>query len=551
MLKDIINKPQSDYLLQNFLEIDSGSKVNFYLNYLLENNGSIELDRIYPIYASVIHHHNNEIVFAYFISRLIDFIKKEENQEKIIPMKPLDFTYLLMCKMYYTNSDGAKYYYDILTNLIRSCLAQKNTFIEYVKPRVAICFFGILRGDWELSIKENIKNVAQALNADCFLFSWDEEQLWPSLGGGGNWIERKFDANFAKKIGKIGDKIFLFDNFRHTFLKLDSEYLKNLSCSDVKKIKQYFKNIKLEKQSNLNLSSSVEKFYYGIYQSFEVMKEYERLYNFQYDFVISTRVDVDILLNESCIKNFYEMKFYEICDSHIGDGTGTGCVFGGREAMEKYTSLYCYMDKLKGRFVNYKLDNHEMFFKFNIYKNIKNVFVNLLQINIWGKTRVGNGYYFPNIKNELKMDIEKLENKFSKQEIDSFIKSFSIVEKRFKPMSSNVKVFNKHTGLVSNNYKIPLSYIIGSKLIKSSKKSYFYLFKSLITLAYFSKKYKINPEYTTDYETLKKYKNSFSFKVGSQFINAHKNWYKGGYIKFIFKDIPRLKREFDNKKYKL
>ncbi|EOH4787380.1 hypothetical protein ACLRCU_001752, partial [Campylobacter jejuni] len=106
---------------------------------------------------------------------------------------------------------------------------------------------------------------------------------------------------------------------------------------------------KLEKQSNLNLSSSVEKFYYGIYQSFEVMKEYERLYNFQYDFVISTRVDVDILLNESCIKNFYEMKFYEICDSHIGDGTGTGCVFGGREAMEKYTSLYCYMDKLKGR----------------------------------------------------------------------------------------------------------------------------------------------------------------------------------------------------------
>ncbi|ECZ0246218.1 capsular biosynthesis protein, partial [Campylobacter jejuni] len=37
LLKDIINKPQSDYLLQNFLEIDSGSKVNFYLNYLLEN----------------------------------------------------------------------------------------------------------------------------------------------------------------------------------------------------------------------------------------------------------------------------------------------------------------------------------------------------------------------------------------------------------------------------------------------------------------------------------------------------------------------------------
>ncbi|EAH4500375.1 alpha-2,3-sialyltransferase, partial [Campylobacter jejuni] len=26
---------------------------------------------------------------------------------------------------------------------------------------------------------------------------------------------------------------------------------------------------------------------------------------------------------------------------------------------------------------------------------------------------------------------------------------------------------------------------------------------------------------------------------------AGKNWYGGGYIKFIFKDVPRLKREFE------
>ncbi|EAL1615057.1 alpha-2,3-sialyltransferase, partial [Campylobacter jejuni] len=25
------------------------------------------------------------------------------------------------------------------------------------------------------------------------------------------------------------------------------------------------------------------------------------------------------------------------------------------------------------------------------------------------------------------------------------------------------------------------------------------------------------------------------------------NWYGGGYIKFIFKDVPRLKREFGKK----
>ncbi|ECL3347619.1 alpha-2,3-sialyltransferase, partial [Campylobacter jejuni] len=31
---------------------------------------------------------------------------------------------------------------------------------------------------------------------------------------------------------------------------------------------------------------------------------------------------------------------------------------------------------------------------------------------------------------------------------------------------------------------------------------------------------------------------------GEAFIKASKNWYKGGYIKFIFKDVPMLKREF-------
>ncbi|EAL7652345.1 alpha-2,3-sialyltransferase, partial [Campylobacter jejuni] len=32
------------------------------------------------------------------------------------------------------------------------------------------------------------------------------------------------------------------------------------------------------------------------------------------------------------------------------------------------------------------------------------------------------------------------------------------------------------------------------------------------------------------------------------FIKANKNWYGGGYIKFYFKDVSRLKREYKRKK---
>lgn len=39
--------------------------------------------------------------------------------------------------------------------------------------------------------------------------------------------------------------------------------------------------------------------------------------------------------------------------------------------------------------------------------------------------------------------------------------------------------------------------------------------------------------------------NHLSYKLGQALMQANKNWYGGGYIKFIFKDVPRLKREFE------
>ncbi|ELE7163045.1 hypothetical protein RB916_001484 [Campylobacter jejuni] len=533
--------------------IDPAVVANFYLNSVVDNKLEYNFNLICSFYLKSIHNNKDEIIVGYFISSLVKIIEKFDNLWDLIPRKPLDFTYMLMSKLYYLDSKASKKYYEYFAKKIGLFLNKDRNFLNKKQPKIAVCFFGILRGDWKKCLKENIENIVKPLNADCFLFSWDEVQLWPGLGGGGNWIARKCEREFADSFGRLADIHFLYENFNNVFFKLDCQYLNQINQEEVRSFCKELgvTELILESQQNFKSIANVAKMYYGIYKSYKIMEEYETKNHIEYDFVISLRVDVDMKLNDKEIDKFYSMHPFEISDHHISDGTGTGFAWGRKEAMKIYTSLYKELDNLQEHFITYKYDNHEIFFKWELYSGLINRYVNLIYIDILGSTNVASGYYFPDIKNELKMDIEKLENKFSKQEINLFIKSFSIVEKRFKPMSSNVKVFNKYTGLVSNNYKIPLSYIIGSKLIKSSKKSYFYLFKSLITLAYFSKKYKINPEYTTDYETLKKYKNSFSFKVGSQFINAHKNWYKGGYIKFIFKDIPRLKREFDNKKYKL
>ncbi|EDP5129795.1 alpha-2,3-sialyltransferase [Campylobacter jejuni] len=51
-----------------------------------------------------------------------------------------------------------------------------------------------------------------------------------------------------------------------------------------------------------------------------------------------------------------------------------------------------------------------------------------------------------------------------------------------------------------------------------------------------------------DYNEALKEKECFTYKLGEAFIKASKNWYGGGYIKFILKDVPRLKREYKRKR---
>ncbi|EEU6916759.1 alpha-2,3-sialyltransferase, partial [Campylobacter jejuni] len=58
---------------------------------------------------------------------------------------------------------------------------------------------------------------------------------------------------------------------------------------------------------------------------------------------------------------------------------------------------------------------------------------------------------------------------------------------------------------------------------------------------------KLQPlEFYIDYKEALKEKECFTYKLGEEFIKSSKNWYwGGGYIKFIFKDVPRLKREYN------
>ncbi|HEG2604698.1 TPA: hypothetical protein SCV11_000502 [Campylobacter jejuni] len=153
--------------------------------------------------------------------------------------------------------------------------------------------------------------------------------------------------------------------------------------------------------------------------------------------------------------------------------------------------------------------------------------------------------------------------------IECFQNKLDIVNKQFtrlkeehlKRLNTLEKTFEKQplfgaTLRIKNHlaYKLGQVTIKNSKTIKGYIKLPFMLIKEFMQHKKEQKNYqmmiKINPnlvlpklqEYS-DYKEALKIKNYFSYKLGEAIIKANNNWYGGGYIKFIFKDVPRLKSE--------
>ena len=110
-----------------------------------------------------------------------------------------------------------------------------------------------------------------------------------------------------------------------------------------------------------------------------------------------------------------------------------------------------------------------------------------------------------------------------------------------------------------------LAYKLGQALILNSKSLWGYI-RMPYVLSYikeshkkeileYEAKIKKNPslklpklESYPDYKEALKEKECFTYKLGVALMQADKDWYKGGYLRFYFQEVPRLKREFREKK---
>lgn len=155
------------------------------------------------------------------------------------------------------------------------------------------------------------------------------------------------------------------------------------------------------------------------------------------------------------------------------------------------------------------------------------------------------------------LEIKNLEQDLKNKELQSCVLKKELGNKFVKNININYIDKNSAKSRIQNH----LSYKLGQALIANSKSILGYI-RMPFVLSYIKDKHKFeqkayeekikeNPnlalpslEAYPDYKEALKEKECFTYKLGEALIQANKNWYKDGYIKFYFKDVPRLKREF-------
>ncbi|MDW3253716.1 hypothetical protein NQ261_23670 [Escherichia coli] len=230
------------------------------------------------------------------------------------------------------NEDGAKKLYHQFNNFI---ISTNNTHIKYTKshkPKVAVCISGMFRGS-SLAIESIKKNVADPLNADIFIHSWDQWQPWPGICGGApdSWVWRLFGGDGKKLCPNF---LKSFNDFKKyfpmaasvienpVFSEFTTSFMKSLLSPISYKIdnESDFLNSLVTPPDSFSSRGNYNqaKMFYGIYESTALMLQHERKNNFEYDYVIRARPDCAI--KEKLTHTFLDsLQFNELATDMVLD----------------------------------------------------------------------------------------------------------------------------------------------------------------------------------------------------------------------------------------
>ncbi|MCR8696647.1 MULTISPECIES: hypothetical protein [Campylobacter] len=552
------------------------------------NSGTLKSEFALQTFKDHIFSSQNIILKSYIAALIIDYfaLTDEEEKEKFfISLNRYQnnyhyiFLYFLHSKI---KSIGNRYYWDKYHFISQNILTKS---LNIAPKKIAICFFGILRGAWKENLQEIIDVMAKPLNADCFLFSWDEYQEWPSLTGGHNWVKRLLTPNFLNVAPKeIQLKESLAKYMPLTYEKLNYEYNIKINLDDFNAFIKSNPNIKryeLENQESFGENIGCSKLHYSQNRTFKVMEAYEHQVKSLYDIVIMSRVDIKPYPVD--YRKITNIRHDEITEYYTTWGSGRTCFAGYREAVKNYTSLYENLDQLKNnKFIFNWADPHEIAYKYITLLGYR--ITEPITSDQIHHTTASTGFCVPDVSEEVILDCKNLEinNILTKDIVYKIIDFFKLIKANYPQPSNEARHIDRYcqkqkikidkiikigdntsTNLTAKfRIKNQLSYKLGQAIIDNSKSLLGYI-KMPFILSYikdthqkeqkiYQEKIKNNPslklpplETYPDYKEAIKCKNHLSYKLGEALINADKSKFKLGYLWLWFK-CKQITKEHKN-----
>lgn len=544
---EVILEQKFELLLSKVYKIKNDYIAAYMILNIIEQNDKMKyLNDAFYLLEKIVLNSNDKILKAFCIKNLIDYFFPcqqffQNNKIMILMLNKLHEEFL--------DTVGGNCYYDILSKKLKKILVN-NTHLQ-TKKRVAVCIFGAMRGDFIASLKNLEQTIIKPLNADVFIFSWNRAYRWAGLGGNGNWIKRFFPNDIVDKCpleirnNYTGLKILM----PRVFIELSKERYFNIKKSDFKEIKN-IKKICLENPDQFELKYKTKlnrsKMWYGIYRNYQLLCEYERENNFKYDFIVATRPDRDHE-GQLKIESLEVLNSNEILELQGYLGPAGEKFAGPRESMRLWMSIWEYAQLNKrlfffNDFPILKISPHQLLHYWLIFNGIKcyPLYNKNFKFKDFNNSLCVRGLKIPDIKQALLEDLDKIKKDNVKLAI-SIEKFFELL------LNRNYIVPTGAVDIVKNH----LSYKLGQVMVKYKGLSYLIIIFILLKISISHKKIDKISNFTmySDYGEALKIKNYFSYKLGLILIKAHKNWYKGGYIKFWF-DLYKLKKEYKNKKGK-
>ncbi len=511
---------------------------------ICESNENFNVDYFLRLYKTYIFSSRNKLTKNYFVFKFIQNCILKKKGELFFVKELLDIRYYLLIQLFHEDSEGAKKYYEIFIRETEALLRINSKH----QPKFAVCMYGPMRGDWKVTMEHNLKILQNELNADIFIFTWNQQQTWQRISAGGaSWANRKLSKDLIAQCPK--DIYFNKDfkqNFPNTWVKIDRDIYCSLDKHKLENLKSFYPSIKkisIEDQEAFEKENSeviALKMYYGIFKSFELLKDYEEENNIKYDYVVSMRSDCEIISNGNIKEEILSLKSFNVLDIHTPAGSGVGNVIGCRNAIEIYSSLYknsYFFDN--AMMFDYK-SPHGVCFKWLCYNGIYTV---RRKFDIEHRyTSCIKGYKMPCVAEELFLDIQKLKKVLHQEKINDIICFLKNVFKYFNSVDFDSKFFSAKARIQNHlSYKLGQAMMVNSKSFLGYIRMPFVLFyiknKHKKEQKAYQEKIKKDPSFKLpplesypDYKEALKEKECLIFKLGQALMQANKTWYGGGML---------------------